>query len=359
MKKTALYETHKKSGGKIVDFAGWQMPVEFRGVIKEHMAVRCKAGIFDVSHMGEIEVMGKEAADFCQWVATNDIKKLNVGNAQYTLLCNENGGVVDDIVVYKFCEDHYLICANASNTEKDFDWLCSKSGDFDVQIKNSSDKFSQFAVQGPNAVGILNKFFDSDLNLISRFSFGKLKFEDAEVIAARTGYTGEDGFELFFPSEKAENLWNGILNIGRDFGLELCGLGARDTLRIEMGYSLYGHEIDDDISPLEAGLKRYVKLKKGEFIAKDVLIKQCENGCGRKIIGFEMTERGIPRQGYKIFKNNNQIGIVTSGTLSPSLKKGVGIGLIDINEDILTDIEIEIRRQMKKASISNFPFYRH
>lgn len=358
MKKTALYETHKKSGGKIVDFAGWMMPVQYEGVRKEHNAVRVNAGIFDVSHMGEIEVTGSQAEHFCQCVTTNDIEKLNEGDAQYTLICNDKGGVVDDVIIYKLKDDYYFMCVNASNTDKAYKWILEKSKAFDVQVKNTSNLYSQIAVQGPKAIDLLNSVFDQDLNLISRFSFGKLRFNDFEVIAARTGYTGEDGFELFFSWDKAENLWNKLMEIGTEFGLKPCGLGARDTLRVEMGYSLYGHEIDEDISPIEAGLKRYVNFNKGDFIGKEALLKQTENGCSRKIIGFEMEERGIPREGYRIFSNGHQIGFVTSGTFSPSLEKGIGIGLVDIDSNLSTDYKIEIRGEKKKVEVINFPFYK-
>ncbi len=357
MKKTSLYETHKKSGGKMVNFAGWMMPVQYTGIRKEHKAVRSCAGIFDVSHMGELEVTGEKAAVFCQWVTTNDIDKLRNGKAQYTLLCNEKGGVVDDIIIYKFGANHFFICVNASNTDKAYDWLLEKSKDFDVKVINSSNKFSQLAVQGPKAIEILNIVFGEKLNLISRFSFGKLKFRNFEVIAARTGYTGEDGFELFSPWSEAETLWNKIIEVGSEFGLLPCGLGARDTLRVEMGYSLYGHEIDEDISPIEAGLNRYVKFDKGDFLGRDILFNQFENGLGRKVVGFKMNERGIPREGYKLYNFDDNIGLVTSGTFSPSLEIGLGIGLVN-SKNSLDEFEVEIRGEKRGALATGFPFYK-
>lgn len=358
MKLTALNEIHRDSGGKMVDFAGWEMPVQYKGVRKEHKAVRNKAGIFDVSHMGEIEITGEDAFNFCQWVLTNDVGKMKEGKAQYTIICNDEGGVVDDVIIYKFGEEHYFICANASNTDKDFEWLLKKSSNFSVDIKNRSDKYSQFAVQGPNAIDILNRVFDHDLNSIPKFSFKKLNHDGYEVIAARTGYTGEDGFELFLPWGKAPGLWKSIVDTGKESGLELCGLGARDTLRIEVGLSLYGHEIDADISPIEAGLERYVKFEKGDFIAREILKKHYDEGCGRKIVAFEMEERGIPRHGYKIFKDDKHIGKVTSGTFSPSLEKPIGIGLIDSKDSSLKNLDVEIRGQKRKAAVTSFPFYK-
>nr|NIP29227.1 glycine cleavage system aminomethyltransferase GcvT [Candidatus Dadabacteria bacterium]NIQ13189.1 glycine cleavage system aminomethyltransferase GcvT [Candidatus Dadabacteria bacterium] len=257
MAKTTLYDTHKKNGARIIDFAGWEMPVQFEGVIAEHNAVRNSAGIFDVSHMGEIEVIGKEAIKFCNWITTNNVEKLKENKAQYTIICNENGGVIDDVILYKFSDEHFLFCANASNTIKVNQWILDNSINYGVEIVDKSNQYSQFAVQGPNSIKILNKVFHYDLNDIPRFSFELLKFNNSSVIAARTGYTGEDGFELFITNAYAVELWNRIYDAGKIHGLKYCGLGSRDTLRIEMGYPLYGHEIDENISPLEAGLERY------------------------------------------------------------------------------------------------------
>ena len=357
MKKTNLYDTHKKLGAKFVDFAGWYMPVQFEGIRAEHNAVRNSAGIFDVSHMGEIDVVGKDATKFCNWVATNNILKIKEGKAQYNLLCYENGGVVDDVIFYKFSSEHLFICVNASNTEKVYKWLCEKSTNFDVNVTNSSSNYSQFAVQGPNAIGLLSEVLDYEMDSIKRFSFEMINYENFKIIAARTGYTGEDGFELFFDVNESIKLWE-IINNNNDFDITPCGLGARDTLRLEMGYSLYGHEIDESISPIEAGLDRYVKFEKDDFISKAVLEKQLKSNNKRNIISFIMDERGIPRQGYQIYYKDNIIGEVTSGTFSPSLEKAIGIGLINISFENLEEIEVEIRGKNRKASITKLPFYK-
>jgi len=357
MKKTALNSIHKELGAKMVEFAGWSMPVQYEGVRKEHRAVRQSAGLFDVSHMGEIEIRGKDAINFCQWITTNDVNKVANFQAQYTLLCNHEGGVVDDVIIYKFSDELFLVCVNASNSAKDFEWIKGESGNFDVEVLDRSLEYSQIAIQGPNSKSILSECIDADLDNIKKFRFETFKWKGADLIVARTGYTGEEGFEIFLPWDGAPLLWNGLMEAGKEYSIKPCGLGARDTLRIDMGYSLYGHEIDEDINPLQAGLGRYVKMDTDNFIGKDALSKALDEGLSQKLVGFEMIDRGIPRQGYQIFKNGTFIGNVTSGTLSPSLEKSIGLGYL--NSSVKNDdrIQIQIRDTLREAEIVGLPLY--
>jgi len=355
MKKTALNSIHKELGAKMVEFAGWEMPVQYEGIRQEHLAVRNSAGLFDVSHMGEVEVRGRDAISFCQWVTTNDVKKVANSQAQYTLLCNEEGGVVDDIIIYKFSDEHFLFCVNASNSDKDFAWIKKEEAKFDVEVSDMSRDYSQIAIQGPLSKSILSKALDRDIDQIKKFRFEILNWNGYEMIVARTGYTGEEGFEIFLPWDVGPLLWNQIMETGAA-SIKPCGLAARDTLRIEMGYSLYGHEIDEDINPLEAGLERYIKLDNDDFLGKDALVKSLERGLSKRLVGFELVERGIPRQGYGIFKNGALLGNVTSGTLSPSLEKSIGLGYLS-NKAGDDRIQIQIRDTFRDAVIVSVPFY--
>jgi len=358
MSRTALYEVHRQLGGKIVEFAGWEMPVEYTGIRDEHLAVRNSAGLFDVSHMGEIEIHGREAASLCQWVTTNDIASLKSLQAGYTLLCNPEGGIIDDVIVYKFSDEHFFICVNAVNTLKDYEWIRDAGSRFKAEVLNRSPEFSQIALQGPNSQGILNGIFKMSLESLRRFYFQPLKWNGADLIVARTGYTGEDGFEIFLPWDRATELWDKIMDKGRPFGILPCGLGARDTLRIEMAYPLYGHEIDEDINPIEAGLIRFVKIGKGDFIGRESIINSMEKGVRKKLAGFEMIERGIPRQGYGILRDNDVLGAVTSGTLSPSLQKPIAMGYLKTGVKHNGEVEIEIRGTKRRAKIVPIPFYK-
>lgn len=355
MKKTALNSIHRELGAKMVEFAGWEMPVQYEGLRQEHLAVRSSAGLFDVSHMGEIDVRGKDAIAFCQWVTTNDVKKVADFQAQYTLLCNNEGGVVDDIMIYKFSDEHFLFCVNASNSDKDFRWIKKEDSKYDVNVSDVSPQYSQIAIQGPHSKSILSGAIKKDLDGIKKFRFDILNWNGFDMIIARTGYTGEDGYEIFMPWERAPELWNELMRTGEG-GIKPAGLGARDTLRIEMGYSLYGHEIDEDINPLEAGLGRYIKLDNDDFIGRQSLVESLEKGLTKKLVGFEMTERGIPRQGYGIFKNGAFLGNVTSGTLSPSLEKSIGLGYLSIEAED-DRIQIQIRDTLREAKIVGIPFY--
>ena len=358
MSRTALYEIHKKLGAKIVEFAGWEMPVQYEGIREEHRAVRESAGLFDVSHMGEVFVTGPEAKAFTQWLTTNDVEAVKEYQAQYTLLCNREGGVVDDVIIYKFSDDKFLFCVNASNTDKDYEWIKAESGGFDVSVDNRSREYSQIAIQGPDSGKILGTLLGDGLTEVRRFRFGIFKWQGIEMIVARTGYTGEDGYEIFLPWDGGPALWESLMKAGREYGIKPCGLGARDTLRIEMAYPLYGHEIDEDINPLEAGLGRYIKLESGDFIGRDVLRKSLEDGLTQKLIGFEMVDRGIPRQGYDIYNEGHLLGSVTSGTLSPSLDKSIGMGYLKSEDAGRQKVKIEIRGTAREAEVVDFPFYK-
>ncbi len=355
MKKLPLSALHESLGAKMVEFAGWWMPMQYTGVIDEHMAVRTSAGLFDVSHMGEFIVSGKNALNYLQGIISNDLQKIPPFKAQYNILMNEMGGAVDDIIIYKFSGEEFLICVNATNIEKDFNWLKAHKPT-DVELRDVSDSTALFALQGKNSPFILSKIFPNISDKLKIFSFARISYKDKEVIIARTGYTGEDGFEVFHPKEVAEELWNQITFAGREFNLKPCGLGARDTLRLEMGYPLYGHELRDDITPIEAGLERFVHLEKGNFLGKRVLEEQKRNGVSRIRAGIIM-EDGIPRDGYKVLKNGREIGCVTSGTFSPSLRKGIALSLIVPGENTPGNrIEIEIRGRTRAGRIAQVPF---
>ena len=358
MKQTPLYEKHLELKGKIIDFGGWALPVEYAGILSEHEAVRTKAGLFDVSHMGEIIVKGQDAQRYVQTIVTNDITVLTDNQIAYTTMCYPDGGVVDDLLVYKHNNEDYLLVVNASNTDKDYEWF--KENEFgNVTIENVSEKYAQLALQGPDAQGILQKLVAEDLNKIEFYHF--LDNVDAggiKTLISRTGYTGEDGFELYFASEDGPKMWDLLLEAGREEGLVPAGLGARDTLRFEACLPLYGHEIDRDITPLEAGLGFCVKLAKDNFIGKESLAEQKAAGLKRKVVGFEMVDRGIPRSHYEVYADGNKIGHVTTGSFSPTLKKNIGLALIEADyAKEGTEIEIAVRNKNLKAVVIKKPFY--
>ncbi|HEY4554785.1 MAG TPA: glycine cleavage system aminomethyltransferase GcvT [Bacillaceae bacterium] len=360
LKRTPLFPVYKDYGAKTIDFGGWDLPVQFSSIKDEHEAVRTKAGIFDVSHMGEITVKGKDSLQFLQKMMTNDLSKLKPNGAQYTAMCYENGGVVDDLLVYMLGEDDYLLVVNAANTEKDFEWL-KQHAEGDTQLENVSDQYGLLAVQGPKAEEILQKLAkNTDLSEIKFFKFKTgVDLNGSSALVSRTGYTGEDGFEIYCRSEDAVKIWKDVLEAGAKDGLIPCGLGARDTLRFEANLALYGQEISQDITPFEAGLAFAVKLgKEADFIGKSALQKQKEEGIPRKSVGIEMIDRGIPRHGYKVFHGEEEIGLVTSGTQSPTLKKNVGLVLVkkDFSE-AGTELEVEIRNKRLKAKVVPTPFY--
>jgi aminomethyltransferase len=341
----------------MVEFAGWEMPVQYRGVIEEHLAVRSKAGLFDVSHMGEIEVQGADALPFCQRITANDLSRIKVSQAQYNLLLNAQGGIVDDVIFYRLEPNHFLICVNAANSEKDFEWLRDHASGR-LNIENASDRYSQLALQGPLAAKILQPLTSLELPSLKPFSFSRAQVASVRCLVARTGYTGEDGFELYCDPSHAEELWNKLMEIGAPMGMMAAGLGARDTLRLEKAYPLYGHEIDDRTTPFEAGLEWVVKLAKGPFTGRDVLLRQKEDGVTRKLVGLELIEPGIARSEYRLFKDGKPVGRVTSGTKSPSLQRSIAVGYVPVVEAFVgNSIDVEIRGKTVRAKVVPLPFY--
>jgi aminomethyltransferase len=360
MKQTPLNAVHKALGARMVPFGGWEMPVQYAGVIEEHLAVRGRAGLFDVSHMGEIEVRGPEALALVQRLTTNDAALLADGQVQYSALCYPDGGVVDDVTLYRSSASHFLFCVNASNTDKDFAWMQevhAESGLRGATLTNRSDEFAQLALQGPRAGAILARLTALSLDAIHYYHFGEGEVAGAPALISRTGYTGEDGFELYVPAAAAVGLWDRLLQAGRDDGLVPVGLGARDTLRLEKGYALYGHELSPAITPLEAGLGWIVKLAKGDFVGRDALVRQQSAGIPRRLVGLVMAERGIPREGYPVYAGDRQIGIVTSGTMSPSLKVGIALALVEAAQAVPgSQLLVGIRDRKLQARIVKPPF---
>ena len=361
-KKTPFYSIHEQAGAKLVDFAGYQMPVQYKGIKVEHAAVREGVGIFDVSHMGEFYISGPEALDLIQHVTVNDASKLVDGKAQYTCMCYDDGGIVDDLIVYKLFDGNgYIVVVNASNIEKDFNWIADNNS-FDADIHNQSDDTCLLAVQGPKSVETLQKLTDLDLSDIGFYSFKMGNLAGMEnIVFSATGYTGEKGFELYFDKSHVdpEKVWNAIMEAGEEFGIEPCGLGARDTLRLEMGYALYGNDISKDTHPLEARLGWITKFDKGDFIAKEVLQQKKEAGLDRQLVGFVVEgERNIPRQGYEIQNDAGEaIGVVTSGTMSITLGKGIGMGYVAKEYAAEgTNIQISIRKKTAPATVTRPPF---
>ena len=356
-KTTPLINIHRELGGKLVPFAGWFMPIQYEGLVKEHLCVREHVGIFDVSHMGEIDVRGDGSKQFLQKILTNDIERMTEGAVLYSLMCYEDGGVVDDLLVYKFSADHYFLCVNASNTDKDFQWIQQHSRSFNVEVKNISAQTAQLAIQGKHSEAVMQSFCDVPLNRLKYYHFVKGKIYNYEGIISRTGYTGEDGFEVYIDSDCAETVFRKILKEGKSFGIQPIGLGARDTLRLEMGYALYGNEIDAKTSPLEAGLGWVVKLDKGDFFGRQALDKQNKNGLERNLIGIRLLERGVPRSHFKVVRDNREIGEITSGTFSPSLNTGIGLCYVSKDySEAGTRVEIEIRKQKVSAEVVRPPF---
>ena len=360
LKRTPLFDVYANYGGKTIDFGGWELPVQFSSIKAEHEAVRTKAGLFDVSHMGEIILTGTDSEEYLQKLMTNDVSKLVDGQAQYTAMCYMDGGIVDDLLIYKMADNHYLLVVNAGNIEKDFNWM-QENVTGDVTLVNKSEDYGLLALQGPLAQVILQKLTTKNLDEIGFFRFANdVDVAGKNVIVSRTGYTGEDGFELYASANDLTELWSSILDAGKDEGILPCGLGARDTLRFEACLPLYGQELTKDISPLEANIGFVVKLKKEQdFNGKSTLLEQKENGVPRKSIGIEMIDKGIPRTGYPVFAGNKLIGHVTSGTQSPTLKKNIGLALIDATfAELEQELEIEIRNKRLKAITVATPFYK-
>lgn len=359
MKHIPLKHVHEALGAKMVDFAGFYMPVQYEGVNAEHETVRNGVGVFDVSHMGEFLLTGEKALDLIQKVTSNDASVLEIGKAQYSCLPNEKGGIVDDLIVYRMKENQYLLVVNASNIDKDWEWI-SKHNDLGVEMRNLSDDYALLAIQGPKSVEAMQSLTSINLSEIPYYSFKVGDFAGIEnVIISATGYTGSGGFEIYCKNSEVEQIWNKVFEAGASFGIKPIGLAARDTLRLEMGFCLYGNDIDDTTSPLEAGLGWITKFTK-DFINSENLKKQKEEGVKRKLVGFELLERGIPRHDYEIAdKDGNVIGKVTSGTMAPSLGKGIGMGYVTTeNSKVDSEIFIKIRNNNVKAKVVKMPFYK-
>ncbi len=359
LRRTPLYEAHGRLGARIVPFAGWSMPVQYTGVIEEHRAVRTAAGLFDLSHMGELEIRGEEALDFLNHSLTNDASRLQLGQAQYTLIPYTDGTLVDDAILYRLA-DRYLLVVNASNREKDLEWLQHQALGFSgVEITDVSDATGLVAIQGPRSQEILQPLTDADLTRLKYYYATECRVCGVEALLARTGYTGEDGFEVFVASEDAERVWDCLLEAGRPLGLVPVGLGARDTLRLEAKMALYGHEISDQTNPIEAGLGWAVKLDKGDFIGREALEREKKLGPARMLVGFELLDRGVPRAEQPIEKDGEHIGFVTSGTHSPTLNKPIGLGYVPIRYSKPdTEINVIIRGKPVRARMVRTPFYK-
>ena len=361
LKRTPLNAVHRSSGAKMVDFGGWDMPVEYSGVLQEHKAVREGVGLFDVSHMGEILISGPQALELTQFVTTNDASKLKIGQAQYSAMLYGHGGFVDDILVHRVDDHVFFLCVNASNQDKDFDHILGAARErrFDAMVEDAGPRLAQIAIQGPLATEVLRKLTSSDLSAVKRYHFTDGQVSGAQARIARTGYTGEDGWEIYVEPKEAERLWREILEAGRDEGIIPCGLGARNTLRMEAAMPLYGHEIHASLTPWEAGLDWIVKLDKGDFLGRDALVKQKEKGITRKLIGLEVKGRGIARDGYEVFVDGVAAGWVTSGGPAPALNKNIGMCYLPVHEAIPgRPIEVMVRGRAVEAVTVPIPFYK-
>ncbi len=357
MKKTALFDCHNNLGAKMVDFAGFSMPVQYEGVKSEHLSVKQNLGIFDVSHMGEFIIYGKGSLELLQFCLSNDVSKLNNGDAQYNCLLNDNGGIVDDLILYKVLDNKYMLVVNASNIEKDWNFISSKNT-FGAKMDNLSDEYSLLSIQGPKTTEVIQHLTNDDLSKISYYSFIQTDFANQkDVIISNTGYTGCGGFEIYCKNNQVMTIWDKIMSAGEAYNIKPIGLAARDTLRLEMGFCLYGNELNDNITPIEAGLGWITKFSK-EFNGYEILKGQKENGINRKLVGFELIDKGIPRKDYEIYDlDKSKIGIVTSGTMSPSIGKAIGLGYVNPSSSKTGSIIcINIRSNMVKAVIVKPPF---
>ncbi len=356
MKRTPIYSSHKKLGARFVEFAGYEMPVLYTSIIEEHNAVRTSAGMFDVSHMGEIFIRGKDARSFIQYLVTNDIRSLLPGQARYTVMVREDGGILDDLLVYCVNEETWFLVVNASNIDKDFEWITRQNSS--CEVSNESESIALIAVQGPEAKRCLESFLDASIHDIRYYRFREYKWKGHSIFCSRTGYTGEDGFEIYCPSDIADAVWNTLLEAGRTIDLKPCGLGARDTLRLEAGMLLYGQDMDETTNPYEVGLGWVVKLDKGDFIGRDALEHIKSSGPKRILKGFELIDKGVPRHGYPVFSDDDhQIGQVTSGTLAPFIQKPIGFVLFSTPSPPETFL-VQIRHAKKRAHIVTLPFYK-
>lgn len=357
--KTALYEKHVALGAKMVSFGGYIMPIQYHSIVEEHRRVRASVGLFDVSHMGEFIVRGEKALEFLNRITVNNVTKLHVNQAQYSAMLLEDGGIIDDLLVYRF-EDHLMMVVNAANRRKDFEWVSRHAAGFNgVEVRDASDEITLLAIQGRNAPELVQSLTDTPLDEIKYYWFHEGTVAGSPAVISRTGYTGEDGFELYIANEHAENLWDAVLEAGRRYDIEPVGLGARDTLRLEMKFALYGNDIDETTNPIEAGLGWVTKVNKGDFIGRDAILKVKEKGLTRRLIGFEIEGKAIPRHGYACLQGGESIGHVTSGGWSPSLDKGIGMAyLAKEYTQVGTRFEIDVRNRLFNATVVETPFYR-
>ncbi|MGH9763624.1 MAG: glycine cleavage system aminomethyltransferase GcvT [Blastocatellia bacterium] len=359
LKRTPLYEIHLKLGARMVEFAGWEMPVQYAGPAQEHMAVREAAGLFDVSHMGEIEAQGQKTIEFLQSVTTNDVTKLEDNQVQYSIMTNKDGGVLDDLLVYRLNREYFLLVVNAGTTQTDFEWLKQHAAAFGVELHNTSAAHALIALQGPNSEAILQNLTDHMLDRIPYYWSQRVDVDGVDCRVSRTGYTGEEGFEVFCPPADAQHLWNRLLVTGKDMGVVSCGLAARNTLRLEAAFRLYGHDMDETTTPIEAGLSWTVKFNKGNFIGRDVLDRQRRDGVTRKLVGFEVEDRAPARDGYQIFVDGVETGVVASGSPAPSLKKNIGFAYLPAGHTAAgSQFTIGIRGRQVPARVVETPFYK-
>jgi len=357
LKRTPLYAVHVRAGARMVPFGGWEMPVQYSGIVEEHRTVRRAVGLFDVSHMGEFEVVGPGALAVLQRLTTNDVSALAVGQIQYSLLCYPDGGIVDDLTLYRLGDDRFMLTVNAANIDKDWAWV-TEHGRGDARWSNVSAETALLAVQGPRAEALVGRLADMDVTAIGYYRFASGKVAGIAVIISRTGYTGEDGFELFVSAEEGERLWDALMDAGKADGIVPVGLGARDTLRLEMKYALYGNDIDQTTNPIEAGLGWVVELGKGEFIGRAAVERVKAEGPRRKLVGFEMVDRAVARHGYRILKDGVAIGVVTSGSYGPQVERYIGMGYVPTRRSRVGDeFEVEVRGKGQRAKVVQTPFY--
>ncbi len=356
LKRTPLRDVHVKAGARMVPFGGWEMPVQYTGIVDEHRAVRRAVGLFDISHMGELEIEGPDALGIVQRLCTNDAAPLAAGQVQYSLLCHPGGGIVDDLTLYRLADDRFMLTVNAGNIDKDWSWV-TEHGQGRARWRNVSDETALLAVQGPRAEGVVQRLADTDLTRVPYYHFTRGEVAGVPALISRTGYTGEDGFELYIAAPRAEHLWHTLLDAGRADGIQPVGLGARDTLRLEMKFALYGNDIDDTSNPLEAGLGWVVKPAKGDFMGRAAIEAMRAAGVKRKLVGFEMAERAVARHGYRILKDGAAEGVVTSGSFSPSLERCIGMGYVRADlATIGTELDVDIRGTAHRARVAKTPF---
>lgn len=357
LKRTPLRDAHVRAGAKMVPFGGWDMPVQYTGIIEEHKTVRRAVGIFDISHMGEFEIAGPGALAIVQGLTTNDASTLAIGQVQYSLLCYPEGGIVDDLTIYRLADDRYMLTVNAANIDKDWAWVTA-NGKGDAEWKNVSAETALIAVQGPKAEALVGRLADTDVTRVPYYHFARGHVAGVPAIVSRTGYTGEDGFELYVPASGALTLWDALLEAGKADGVQPIGLGARDTLRLEMKFSLYGNDIDETTSPLEAGLGWIVKPAKGDFIGRAAIERVRAAGVAKKLVGIEMVERAVPRHGYAVVREGKPAGTVTSGSFGPSVERGIGLAYVPSDLTAVgTDLDVEIRGRAEPARVARTPFH--